>query len=130
MDDIDNYVCEDCYNYETANDDISEIPFMSYNIISLSWKPGKDYNNKRAWRVGEECYYPASINIYNGYDNNYYEVFNSEPKYDPKTYTYYVTTDQIIDKEAFASLFYLNKDEIEKYLGVDLKTLVSINQKF
>ena len=130
MDDIDNYVCEDCYNYETANDDISEIPFMNYNIISLSWKPGKDYNNKRAWRVGEECYYPSSINVYNGYDNNYYEIFNSEPKYDPKTYTYYVTTDQIIDKEAFASLFYLNKDEIEKYLGVDLKTLVSINQKF
>ena len=89
IEDIQDYVCEDCLNSDCTYDLFSEEYHLNENMYSIYLHLGEDEDGKPIW--SNSC-----IDTYKPEDNYEYNLrFNHLPEYDAEYNTYYVIEDYI-----------------------------------
>lgn len=117
IDDLDDPICEECFETECVVDDLTGYSHLAQHCDCLHWLIGYDDNNN-------PIYYDNVIYVYDP-DNNpeYFKVFNNKPSIDKHLWDvkYYITLDDVIDKDRFAEIFDLNSsivDTIADYTAI------------
>ena len=110
MDDIDDYICIDCMENETATDDITGEIHLTSEMINIYYVEEYDEEGKPIFNTNN------IITIYHGtqYWVEYERIFKTRPHYDQGYYKgiswgsakeYYLTADDINDIDKFTEYF-------------------------
>lgn len=105
LDDVNDYVCLNCIDWETGIDDISEETHLNENLITLYYVDEYDDDERPI------CKAENSINIYRYIDSDYWNVFNTRPHTAEgwmghwTAQANYVTAEDIRDIKWFKDLF-------------------------
>ena len=112
IDDFDNPICENCLEYECGIDDLTEDSHLISNLIYIKWKIGEDER-------GEPIFFNNGFSTYlPEYNDSYKNIFKNPPKTYKHNYciNYYITTDDIIDRNQFKDIFMLD-DTIDNVIA-------------